>query len=1111
MAERDTSTEDAAVPAAEDSAPAPPAAAQAAALAPRVRAARKSGLIVLASSERRAEEVACGLRAFLPEARVVLVPPWDSLPYDRASPSRESMGRRMAAVIALSEPAAGPRVVVGAPAALLQRLPPAEALADAVREYAVGDLLDAEELAAWAARTGWLTDERVDEPGEIALRAEVAEVYPPDAAAPCRMVLDADGRITALHAFDPATQRTTGELERVRLIPASEWIVAPAEAAPELEPGAEHRLPEAYAALRTVFDLLPDAWIQAGPRVRERVRAGYAQLNEAHDARLAFATPEEGRTLPPEALYVSPDEWAALLAARGQGGEGRSEAASAEAAPNFAAAASPGRAFSDWVRERRDEGRRVVLTGAAKGLRSLARALKRGLDAEPETLDGPDPWAAALKADAGALLAWEAALPSGFVDPAADVAVVDVSDVLGAVLDEGARRGAAGALDLLSEPELAFGDVVIHEDHGVGVLRDLTAVEEGQAAGEHARLEYAGGADLLAPVSELGRVWRYGGEEDAVSLDRLKGDAWAKRRAEASVEVDEAARGLVELARARDAVRAPVLEPPRAAYARFASRFPYPETPDQASAIAAVLEDLASGKPMNRLVCGDVGYGKTEVALRAAAAAALSGKQVAVVAPTTVLARQHLRSFERRFEGTGITVGHLSRLVPPAEAKAVREGLASGAVRVVVGTHAVAGKEVRFKDLGLVVIDEEQKFGTKLKASLHDLAPEAHLLTLTATPIPRTLAAAMVGVQALSVIATPPARRRPVRTLVSPWDGPTVRGALMRERRRGGQSFMVCPRIEDIAPLAERLAELAPELRVVVAHGDLPAQEVDEVMVGFAEGAGDVLLATNIIESGLDVPRANTMLIYRPDRFGLSQLHQLRGRVGRGRAQGVCYLLPAEGEELSEAAQARLSTLEALDRLGAGLAVSARDLDIRGAGDLVGEAQAGHVKLIGVGLYQRLLAAAVRLAKGEAAEPDWTPELNLGPAGSLPQDYVPEAQVRLNLYARLARLETAEAARDFAEELEDRFGPPPEAARALLERVTLQLRCRACGVQRLDAGPKAVAATLRTERAAQAEAAAAGADDLLWKDGRLVLARASEEGPGRAEAAEALLDRLETA
>ncbi len=488
---------------------------------------------------------------------------------------------------------------------------------------------------------------------------------------------------------------------------------------------------------------------------------------------------------------------------------------------------------------------------------------------------------------------------------------------------------------------------------------------------------------------------------------------------------------------------------------------------------------------MNRLVCGDVGFGKTEVALRAAAAVALTGRQVLLAAPTTVLARQHYETFRRRFEGTGVTVAHLSRLVGTAEAAAVRAGLAEGAVQIVIGTQTLADPGLEFADLALAVIDEEHRFGARLKADLAARAP--HLLSMSATPIPRTLQGALVGIQDVSIIASPPARRRPIRTFLTDFDAGSVRTVLLREAARGGQSFVVAPRIEDLTPLAAQLGELAPELQVVIAHGKLSVDDMDAVMTGFAEGRGDILLATNIIENGLDVPRANTLLVWRPDRFGLAQLHQLRGRVGRGRRQGFAYLLADPQAPIADATRTRLQTLEALDRLGAGFAISARDLDLRGGGDIVGDEQAGHIRLIGASLYQRVLGRALRVARSEADGDPVRPRLSLPDGGGLPMDYIPDATVRINLYARLAQLTSAEAIDALEEEIEDRFGPLPDAALALLAAARLVALAVAAGVTEVTSGPRATAFGFAPRQAGRLSACLPANDGRRWSGDRLII------------------------
>ncbi len=483
---------------------------------------------------------------------------------------------------------------------------------------------------------------------------------------------------------------------------------------------------------------------------------------------------------------------------------------------------------------------------------------------------------------------------------------------------------------------------------------------------------------------------------------------------------------------------------------------------------------------------------------------------MAFAAPTTVLAQQHTRLLARRFAGFGIEIAHLSRLTRPAEAKRVREGLKSGEIRIVVGTHALCAKGVEFRDLGLVIADEEQRFGSRQKEGLRRLGADAHLLTMTATPIPRTLQASFVGLNDLSIVATPPVLRQPVQTVLAPFDEDRVREALERERRRGGQSFVVCPRVEDIKPMRERLTRLVPDLSVSVVHGQLPAEEIDERMLAFTEGDGDILLATNIIESGLDVPAANTLIVWRPDRFGLAQLHQLRGRVGRGSRRGVVYLMCEENASLAPETERRLRTLEAMNRLGAGFQVSARDLDLRGAGDLLGDEQAGHLQLVGLSLYRHFLERALLVAEGKPVRDEWTPDVALGIAGRIPADYVPDAETRLNLYAEIDRVRDPAALETVGRDIEDRFGPPPAAARSLLRLADLRLRCYEVGVGRLAAGPKGIAAVFRTRKAADVVRAAAVPDGWRWVDNKLVYPVTSTSVKERFTAAARLLETIET-
>ncbi|MEO1227162.1 MAG: transcription-repair coupling factor, partial [Pseudomonadota bacterium] len=558
---------------------------------------------------------------------------------------------------------------------------------------------------------------------------------------------------------------------------------------------------------------------------------------------------------------------------------------------------------------------------------------------------------------------------------------------------------------------------------------------------------------------------RYGSDDTIVQLDRLGGAAWQARKSRVKKRLKDMADALMGIAAARELRKGEVIEPGDGAYDEFAARFPYPETDDQLSAIADVLHDLGSGRPMDRLICGDVGFGKTEVALRAAFLAAISGRQVAVVVPTTLLARQHYQNFVDRFANLPIRVGRLSRLTPAAEQKEVRAGLADGTVDIVIGTHALLGKQIQFKQLGLVIIDEEQHFGVKQKEKLKQLKANTHVLTLTATPIPRTLQMALAGVRELSLISTPPIDRLAVRSFVLPYDPVVVREALLREHFRGGQTYYVCPRIQDLEGVREALTELVPEIRFAMAHGRMAPSQLEEVMTAFYDGQFDVLLCTSIVESGLDVPSANTIVIHRADMFGLAQLYQLRGRIGRSKVRGYAYLTYRPDRPLSTIAQQRLHVIETLDTLGAGFTLASHDMDIRGAGNLLGEEQSGHIREVGIELYQQLLEEAVAAARGDVGDADdeWAPQINLGIPVLIPEPYVPDLQVRLDLYRRVAKLVDRSEIDVFAAELIDRFGPLPDEVENLLTLVSLKRLCKQAGIDKLDAGPKGAVIGFRND------------------------------------------------
>ncbi|WP_022681573.1 helicase-related protein [Sphingobium bisphenolivorans] len=990
----------------------------------------RGNILYLADDDQQAERVAAALAALMPGDPVIFLPSSDTLPGDTAPASPSNVGQRVAALHRL-RCAKGKVALVMSGEAAARAYPAPEAFESAPPTLAVGDPLVLAELAERLTEIGYFADDRVDEPGEMAVRGDVADIFPADAGTPVRVEV-AEKRVASLRTYDPISQRAIEELDGIAIGRA-------------LEPTTE-------TAVTILSHIEPGQVTWSAKAEKRRLRF------------LKLAADAHGRD-----DRAPQEEWDETL--RSWETVALDQAADV---PRFAESRSPLASFARFVKPLLEEGRSLILAGCERDLRFLRRKVEKRLGIElAEAAD----WQAVTALPPGRGATIQLPVDAGFTDDR--LVLIAAADLLGsrAIVDDAAP--GSGSIWVSASSEVQLGDVIVHEDHGVGLALGLETVP-GEDGGETEMiaLGYAGGTRRLVRVAEADRIWRYGGDADAVTLDKLDSSSWQKRREAIEQAVASTAEGLAEMARIRTKAKAPEMAADEAAYERFVGGFPFNETADQARAIAAVRDDLASGRPMDRLIVGDVGYGKTEVAMRAAAIAALSGYQVVLAAPTTVLVRQHLEGFAARFVPLGLKVAGLSRLSSAAEKREVKVALADGSVDIVIGTGAVMGKGVSYKRLGLVIIDEEQRFGAADKARLRGTGG-VHLLALSATPIPRTLQSALVGLQEISVIATPPARRQPIRTSIDSFDAQRVRTALVREHGRRGQSFVVVPRIEDMAPLGERLRKLVPELSVVEAHGKMPAAQIDATMVDFADGKGDVLLATNIIEAGLDVPRANTMIVWRADRFGLAQLHQLRGRVGRSNRRGQVLLLTDPGTKIAERTLKRLRTLTAFDRLGAGFDISARDLDMRGAGDLLGEAQAGHVKLIGVDLYQHMLGAALRRARGEECE-RWMPEIHSGAEGCLPQSWIPEEPTRLGLYVRLARLSDASAIDAFEEELLDRFGPLPDAAETLLAQARLRLSAREAEIARIDAGEAAIALTPRGDKHAGCAKAGLEAKNGRW-------------------------------
>jgi len=1063
--------------------------------------ARKGLSVFVARDGTRLSTFADAFRFFAPGVEIITFPAWDCLPYDRIGPSAAVAAERMATLSRLADGLDGkPRLLVTTVPAFIQRVPPRNTIHGAGYSARTGATVEIADLERYFAINGYQRASTVSERGEFAIRGGVIDVYPPTADEPVRLDLFGD-TLESIRGFDPETQRSTRQLKEVSLLPVSEVLLEAdavsrfrtgyleAFGAPGDDPlyatvseggrraGMEHWLPLFYPAMATLFDFLPgEALIALDHLARESRQERLAMVEDAYESRAATERRVQYHPLAPDRLYLTTEEWRAELARRATRRFSAFQEAEGEAVIDMGARA--GRSFAP----ERQKDSVNLFEATAEHARALAAQGKRVLFASWS--DGSSDRLGAMLGDHGLKslpLApyWDAAkaadpktpqrvvlpLEAGFETD--NLAVISETDILGDRLSR-PRKKRRAANFLAEASSLTPGDLVVHIDHGIGRYDGLKTLDVQGAPHDTLELQYGGEAKLYLPVENIDLLTRYGSDSEGVQLDRLGGAAWQARKSKAKERLRAMAEGLIRIAAERALRTTDAVEPPHGVFDEFCARFPYEETDDQLAAIGDVLEDLGAGKPMDRLICGDVGFGKTEVALRAAFVVAMSGQQVAVVAPTTLLARQHYKTFTDRFEGWPVKVRRLSRLAPAKEMAETREGLKNGEYEIVVGTHAILSKQVGFKDLGLVIVDEEQHFGVKHKEKLKELRADVHMLTLTATPIPRTLQMSLSGIREMSIIATPPVDRLAVRTYITPWDPVVIREALLREKYRGGQAYYVAPRINELPALERYLREQVPEVRFVVGHGQMAPTQLEDVMSAFYEGQYDVLLSTTIVESGLDIPSANTLIIHRADMFGLAQLYQLRGRVGRSKARAYAYMTTPAEKQITLSAEKRLKVLQSLDSLGAGFQLASHDLDIRGGGNLLGEEQSGHIREIGVELYQQMLEDAVNELKERVGaetlnDRGWSPQINTGAAVLIPEDYVPDLNVRLSLYRRLSDAEKAQDREALAAELIDRFGPLPPEAGQLLKVVAIKGLCREANVAKIDVGPKGAVITFRND------------------------------------------------
>ncbi len=1076
----------------------------------------------ITADEAAMQPLAVLMAQFRPEYRVVAFDAWDCLPYDRASPKVDIMGARVAALVNLLNVDNAPTLIITNIHAVMQKLMPPDMLRGHGLVLRAGGRAAIKDIQNYLEGNAYTRASTVREVGEYAIRGGIVDLFPSDAETPMRIDMFGD-EIEKIQTFDPITQLSVLAVDEIKLIPAREVMLTSETIArfrtgyrelfgsaalkdPVYEtisesrpfPGMEHWLPLFYDHTATLFDYLPGGcavtldhqWEVAANEWSRHVQDHYAARQEFLGKSGAVYRP-----LPPAQLYLNEKDFSAAIEKRDAAATDPFDTEFIRPLPSFAEARSQRgahvfHAAAEFIRAGQAEGKSVLLAGYSDG--SLERLVHLFSEHEPDLtfaqnsllpvgrrwraapdegrvvnknsssgkeISNPEisphpPFGHPLPTGRGEIFYAVLPIEKGFITK--EIILITEENILGDRLVRAPkRRSNQKFMQELSA--MQPGDLVVHAEHGIGKFISLETITVAGAAHDCLLLEYSGGDRLYVPVENLDVLTRFG-QGDA-GLDKLGGAAWQSRKSAVKKRLKDMADELIKIAAARALHTAEALAPPEHGFDEFCARFPYVETDDQLKAIEDVLGDLLSGRATDRLICGDVGFGKTEVALRAAFVAAMAGMQVAICAPTTLLARQHYQSFSQRFAGLPIRIAQLSRLVNAKDAKQIKTDLRDGKVDIIIGTHALLGAEIGFKNLGLMIVDEEQRFGVKQKEKLKALKNNVHVITLTATPIPRTMQMAFSGIKDLSLITTPPVDRLAVRTFAMAFDPLVAREALMREHYRGGQSFVVCPRISDIADMERTLAEIVPELKTIAAHGQMGPTQLEDRMQAFVDGKYDILLATHIIESGIDIPRANTMIIHRADLYGLAQLYQLRGRIGRSKLRGYAYLTWPPEQLLAKSAQARLEIIASLDTLGAGFQLASHDLDLRGAGNLLGEEQSGHIKEVGIELFQQMLEDAVRdaqaagVANERAAEPT-SPVINIGLAVLIPEDYVTDLNVRLSLYRRLANLVEEGEMDAFAAELRDRFGPLPDEVRNLLQVMTLKALCRRAHVAKVDAGPK---------------------------------------------------------
>lgn len=1047
------------------------------------------------------------LKFIVPEVKILKFPAWDTVAYDRVSPNINLVSNRIETMSELvnNPNPKKPRIIIASVSSMLQKLPPQKIFLNTMREVKVGSKLNFNDFIHYAVVNGYNRVEQVIEQGEYAVRGDILDIFPVGTNDPLRIDLFGD-EVEKIRTFDAMTQRTTGELKRYSFKVMSEVIldantiknfrgkyreafgaafkddeIYEAISNGKKYLGMENWLPFFYEdKLPTLFDYIPMAKVVVGKNVIEAVKSKEESILDYYKARLEALSVKSAtevdiyRPVNPEELYLNETDINQIFERKSAVFFSSLSLPSSDKvinleilpARNFSHAKnnSPSQVYAelkDYLNENKNLKRIIFCYSEGSRERLFSVMSEHGIDG----LSFADTWEEALERDKSKTVLVVANLAHGFRGEG--FCLVSEQDILGEKQNRKTTKKVTAKDFIADVSSLSIGELVVHIEHGVGRFLGLENITAGGAPHDCLKILYANDAKLFVPVENIEVISRYGIDDDAITLDTLGGVAWSAKKAKVKAKIRDIAEKLIKLAAERYLKKADCFIPPQGLYDEFCAKFPYNETDDQLNAITDVLQDLNTGIPMDRLVCGDVGFGKTEVALRAAFAVATAGAQVALIVPTTLLARQHYYNFKKRMEGFPVKVKMLSRLVTSKDAELTKRGLEDGSVEIVIGTHALFAKDMKFCNLGLLIIDEEQHFGVTHKEKLKQLKSDVHVLTLTATPIPRTLQLSLTGVKQLSIIGTPPVDRLAARTFVMPFDKVMIKEAIYREKFRNGQIFFVCPRVSDIFGVEKELRELVPDIRISVAHGQMPVKRLEEVMNDFSDGKADMLLSTTIIESGIDMPTVNTMIIYRADMFGLAQLYQLKGRVGRAKLRGYCYYTIPAKKVLKPIAERRLNILQALDSLGAGFSLASHDMDIRGSGNILGEEQSGHIKEVGIALYQHMLEEEImRIKAGENSSQDndileWAPQITTGIPIMIPEAYVKDLGVRLGLYKRIGEIKDKEGIADMKEELIDRFGKLPEEVDNLLKTVEIKQLCRLANIEKIDAGSKGILIAFR--------------------------------------------------